>query len=308
MASYIFRKLAWSAFDLIVILTISFGLSYLLPGDPARAVAGPHASMATIHQIRQQLGLDRPVYIQYVTYLSHILELNFGTSIEFHMPVWNAISSKLLATGELALTGLLIELLIGVPWGIFAALYSKSVFARITGLASMVSVSLPQFWVGIILLFFLGFKLHLFPLGGYGTPVIWYVLLPGLTLGIGGAAFYTQLVKTRLLDILGQPFIQTAKARGVPKAKILWMHVMPNALTTLVTQMGMDFGYFMAGVVVVEAVFGWPGIGLQAWEAIQGLDIPLIMGTVLFGAFWTVLLNFIVDIIYALLDPRIRLS
>lgn len=308
MLRFTLTKVLWSLVDLLAILTITFILSYLLPGDPARTIAGPHATVATIDRIRRELGLNRPLYVQYVTYLWHVAHLDFGQSIEFGSPVWSAIWSRFPATLELAVSGLVFEVVIGVPLGILSALRAGGFFDRTVSGLSMAAVSLPQFWVGIMLLFVLAFKWHLFPIGGYGTPLVSYVFLPGLTLGIGGAAYYSQLVRTRLLEILGKQYIQSAKSKGLRAWKVMWRHVLPNATTTLVTQIGMDLGYFMAGVVVVEAVFGWPGIGLQAWTAIQALDVPLIMGTVLFGAFWIVLANLVVDLGYGLLDPRIRVG
>jgi peptide/nickel transport system permease protein len=308
MFRFIASRLLWTLFDLLVILTITFTLSYLLPGDPARTIAGPHASIQTIQHIRVQLGLDKPLYVQYEKYVINIAHLNLGTSIEFDTPVLQAIWNRFPATVELAFAGMLFEIVLGLPLGVLSALYRGRLFDRITSMVSMACISLPQFWIGIMLLFFAAFKWHLFPLGGYRQPVIWYVFLPGLTLGIGGMAYYSQLVKARLLELLEKPFIQAARARGLSETSIMLGHVLPNIITMLVTQVGMDVGYFMAGVVVVEAVFGWPGIGLQAWTAIQALDVPIIMGTVLFGAFWIVFANFFVDVLYASLDPRIRVS
>ncbi len=301
-----FEKVMWSLVDLLAILTITFILSYLLPGDPARTIAGPHASVADLMRIRTQLGLNKPLYVQFGLYLWHVAHLQFGQSIEYGTPVLAALWSRFPATLELAVTGMVLELAIGLPVGFLAARKQGGVFDRVSGAAGMAAVSLPQFWLGIVLLFFLAFKWRLFPIGGYGSPLWWYVFLPGLTLGIGGAAYYAQLVRARLLEVMNKPFVTTARAKGVRTAQLYKRHIVPNVLSTLVTQIGMDLGYFMAGVVVVETVFGWPGIGLQAWTAIQALDVPLIMGTVLFGAFWIVAANLVVDLTYALMDPRIR--
>ncbi len=308
MFRFTISRLCWSLFDLLAILTITFTLSYLLPGDPARTIAGPHASIETIMHVRSQLGLDKPLYVQYGRYLDNIAHLNLGTSIEFGTPALQAIWARFPATLELALAGMVFVIIIGIPFGFLSALYRGRLLDRIIGMVSIASVSLPSFWVGIMLLFFAAFKWHLFPLGGYKQPVIWYVVLPGLTLGIGGVAYISQLMRARLLDLLGKPFIQAARARGLSETSIMLGHVLPNIITTLITQIGMSLGYFMAGVVVVEAVFGWPGIGLQAWTGIQALDVPIIMGTVLFGAFWIILINFVMDVLYASMDPRIRVS
>lgn len=306
MTRFILRRFLWSFLDLLIIVTITFILTYLLPGDPARTIAGPHATIADVLRIRRQLGLDAPFYVQYLKYLNNLIHLNLGTSIEFGTPVLGDILSKFPATAILAVSGVLWELILGLPIGIASALKRGGVLDRISSTASMAAIAAPQFWIGIILLFILGFKFHWFPLGGYGSPVLWYAFLPGLTLGIGGAAYYQQLIRSRILEVLPQQYIATARAKGLSEFQVIVRHVMPQVLTTLVTQLGMDAGYFMAGVVVVETVFGWPGIGLQAWTAIKALDVPLVMGTVLFGAFWIIFANFVVDSIYGLLDPRIR--
>lgn len=307
MLGHILRRFLWSLVDLLVIVTITFMLTYLLPGDPARTIAGPHASLADVLRIRRQLGLDAPLYVQYGKYVWNLLHLNLGTSIEFGTPVLQDILAKFPATAVLAISGVAWELVLGLPLGVFSAVRRGGMLDRVSSAASMTAIAMPQFWVGIILLFILAFKFHLFPLGGYGTPVLWYGFLPGLTLGLGGAAYYQQIIRSRVLEILPQQYIATARAKGLSERQVLIRHVMPQVLTTLVTQIGMDLGYFMAGVVVVETVFGWPGIGLQAWTAIQALDVPLVIGTVLFGAFWIVLANFVVDSVYGLLDPRIRI-
>lgn len=306
MGRHLLRRFLWSWFDLLIIVTITFALTYLLPGDPARTIAGPHASLADVLRIRRQLGLDSPLYVQYGRYLWNLMHLNLGISIEFGTPVLNDILAKFPATAILAVSGVIWELILGLPLGVWSAVHPGGLLDRISSAASMAAIAMPQFWVGIILLFILAFELHWFPLGGYGSPVLWYAFLPGLTLGIGGAAYYQQLIRSRVLEILPQQYVTTARAKGVPERRVLWHHVMPQVFTTLVTQIGMDAGYFMSGVVVVETVFGWPGIGLQAWTAIKALDVPLVLGTVLFGAFWIVLANFIVDSIYGFLDPRIR--
>ncbi len=307
MIRHILTRLMWSLFDLLVIVTIAFALTYLLPGDPARTIAGPHASVADVLRIRRQLGLDAPLYVQYGRYLWNLVHLNLGISIEFGTPVLGDILAKFPATALLAISGVVWELILGLPLGVMSAIRRGGVLDKMSSVASMAAIAMPQFWVGIILLFVLAFKLQWFPLGGYGTPVFWYSFLPGLTLGIGGAAYYQQLIRSRVLDVLPQQYVATARAKGLSERQVLLRHVMPQVLTTLITQIGMDAGYFMAGVVVVETVFGWPGIGLQAWTAIKALDVPLVIGTVLFGAFWIVVANFVVDSIYGLLDPRIRL-
>jgi peptide/nickel transport system permease protein len=169
-----------------------------------------------------------------------------------------------------------------------------------------VTLAAPPFWLGLLLLFVFGALLPLLPLGGYGNGAPQYLVLPALTLGLGGAGYYARLLRAVLLDILPKDFIRTARAKGLDERRVILRHAMPNALTVIVTQLGMDLGYFLAGVVVIETVFAWPGIGKQAVDAIFNLDIPLVMGTVLFGALLIVTANVVVDIAYTFIDPRVR--
>lgn len=300
------RRLGWTAFELVLVATATFVLTNLLPGDPARTIAGPHASVAEVMRIRRQLGLNLPLYVQYFDYLWRLAHLDFGTSIEFGTPVLAAIWARFPATAELAVAGVACEVLLGVPLGILSGLRRDGLVDRLSTFVQFMGISVPSFWLGIVLLFFAAYRWRLFPVGGYGHPLLAYIVLPALTLGFGGAAYYGQVLKVRVREVLAQPFVRTARAKGLSSARVLIRHVLPNVLSTLITQMGMDLGYFLTGVVVVEAVFGWPGIGQQAWTAIQALDEPLILGTTLFGAFWIVMANLVVDLAYQFIDPRTR--
>lgn len=306
MARTLAARLAWTAFELVAVATVTFVLAYLLPGDPARTIAGPHASPATIAAVRRQLGLNLPLWVQFGRYLWRLAHLNLGTSIEYGTPVLADIWARFPATAELALAGIVFEVAIGVPFGVFAAMHRGRWFDRVSTAVEFMGISVPPFWLGIVLIFLVAFKLRWLPIGGDGSPVFPYLVLPGLTLGLGGAAYYAQVLRARVLEVLNQPFVRVAQAKGLTMGQVVLRHVLPNVTTTLVTQIGMDLGYFMAGVVVVEAVFGWPGIGMQAWTAIQALDEPLILGTTLFGAFWIIVANLVVDVAYQFLDPRAR--
>jgi peptide/nickel transport system permease protein len=221
--------------------------------------------------------------------------------------VWQAIIRRAPATAVLAVAALTVEFVLGMLLGLLSVWRPGNWLDRILSNISMTLVALPQFWIGLLLIFVFAFRFQWFPLGGIGQPLALFVFLPALTIGLGGAAYYHQLITARMQDILHEDYIRTAYAKGAGRMRVL-RHAMAVMWPTLLTQIGMDFGYFMAGVVVVETVFGWPGIGLQAWEAIQALDVPLIMGTVIFGAFWIILANFLVDILYAFVDPRIRID
>jgi peptide/nickel transport system permease protein len=308
MTTYIVRRLIWMVLVLVGVAAITFAIAFMVPGDPARLYAGTNASPNTVRIIHHQLGLDRPVYVQFADYMWRVLHLDFGFSYRYQMKVLPAILMRFPATAELALAGVFFEVLIGMPIGILSAVRPGSFWDRGLMVFSFVTLAAPPFWLGLLLLFALGVVLPLLPIGGYGGGAPQYLFLPALTLGLGGAAYYARLLRASLLDILQADYIRTAYAKGLRKRQVVIRHAIPNALSVIVTQLGMDLGYFLAGVVVIETVFAWPGIGKQAIDAINNLDIPLVMGTVLFGALLIVLANVIVDISYTVLDPRVRYS
>jgi peptide/nickel transport system permease protein len=288
------------------IFTITFILAYLVPADPARAVAGPKATPETLAHIRQNLGLDRPLYIQYAQYLSRVLRGDLGTSYRQRLPVASILMRRLPATAELALAGILMELLLGIPVGIISAIRQRSVFDRAAMLLALFGVAAPPFWLGLVLLYIFGFRLHLLPLGGPGG--LDHLILPAITLGLAGAAWYGRMLRSSMLDILNADYVRTARAKGLPERAVLLRHVLRNAIQPIVTMVGMDLGYYLGGLVLIEAVFSWPGIGHEMWRAIKDLDIPIVLGTVTFAAFAIVAMNLFVDLLYAVIDPRVRLA
>jgi peptide/nickel transport system permease protein len=308
MTAYIIRRLLWMVLVLFGVAAITFVIAFLVPGDPARLYAGTNASPAAIKIIHHQLGLDRPLWTQFADYMWRVLHLDFGFSYRYQTPVLPAILQRFPATAELALAGVFFELIIGLPIGILSAIRPGSFWDRATMVFTFVALAAPPFWLGLLFLFVFGVLLPVLPIGGYGGGAPQYLLLPALTLGLGGAAYYARLLRASLLDILKSDYVRTAWAKGLTERQVIQKHAIPNALTVIVSQLGMDLGYFLAGVVVIETVFAWPGIGKQAVDAIFTLDIPLVMGTVLFGALLIVTANVVVDISYTFLDPRVRYS
>jgi peptide/nickel transport system permease protein len=306
MTAYIVRRLLWMVLVLFGVAAITFVIAFLVPGDPARLYAGTNASPAAIKIIHHQLGLDRPLWTQFGDYMWRVLHLDFGFSYRYQTPVLPAILQRFPATAELALAGVFFELIIGLPIGILSAIRPGSFWDRATMVFTFVALAAPPFWLGLLFLFVFGVLLPVLPIGGYGGGAPQYLLLPALTLGLGGAAYYARLLRASLLDILKSDYVRTAWAKGLTERQVIQKHAIPNALTVIVSQLGMDLGYFLAGVVVIETVFAWPGIGKQAVDAIFTLDIPLVMGTVLFGALLIVTANVVVDISYTFLDPRVR--
>jgi peptide/nickel transport system permease protein len=218
------------------------------------------------------------------------------------------IASALPITIQLAIGGVLWEIVLGVPAGLIAAYRPRGFLDRGLNLVALVGLSAPPFWLGLMLLYYLSYKLSLFPLSGTGHPLVWYLVLPSFTLGVGGAAFYARMVRTTMLGVLNSPFIEFARLKGMPERTIILRHALRHVLTPVITMLGMDLGYFLGGVLIIESVFGLPGVGQLAYNAISTLDIPMITGTVLVAAVFVVLMNFIVDVTYTLVDPRVRLS
>jgi ABC-type dipeptide/oligopeptide/nickel transport system permease component len=288
------------------VATISFIMVFLMPGDAARMYAGPRAPEETVQRIRELWGLDQPLPVQYVRYLGRAIQGDLGNSTRDNRPVLRAVLERVPATAQLALAGLFVELIIGVPLGILAALRPGSWFDQVATAVSLIGISIPSFALGLVLLYVFGFLLQVFPLGGYGSPI--HLVLPAITLGIGGTAFYARVLRNNLLEVMGEDFIRTANAKGLRPRTVLTRHTLRNALLPTVTLAGLDLALLLGGVVVIEAVFGWPGIGLQAFNAIRNQDTPMIMGTVLFASIAVVAINLIVDFLYAALDPRVRIG
>lgn len=312
MIRYITRRLLWAVAVLVSVGAVTFVLVYVLPADPARVIAGPRASADAVARISHQLGLDQPLLAQLSAYVGRALRGDLGHSFSQNLDVLPLILQRFPATLQLALAGLLIELAIGIPLGLIAATRRNSVFDRGSTILSIILVSAPSFWVGLLLIHYLGFLPHtvlgidVFPIGGYKPLDLRYLLLPALTVGFAGAAYYTRLTRVTMLDELHKDYVRTARAKGLPESRVNWKHAFRNAVGPILTQVGLDLGFFLGGVVVVEQIFGWPGIGKLAVDSIRTADVPLIMGTVLFATLCIVLANLFVDVANAVVDPRIR--
>jgi peptide/nickel transport system permease protein len=308
MGKYIVRRLLWAVVVVLCVSAITFLIAYVIPADPAKEIAGPHASPAVLAQIRRSLGLDKPLYYQYGLYLWHLVHGNLGYSYVNQLPVMQSILQRFPATVMIAVFGVIFELLIGIPIGMISALRQYSVQDRAATIFNLVFVSMPTFFLGMILIYFLAFRIPILPnMAAYpGALHPTYFILPGLTLGLTGAAWYSRMLRSKMLDILNAEYVKAARAKGLPERTVIWRHIMRNAWSPIITLLGMDVGWFLGGVVLVEIVFNIPGIGLQAWNAILNLDHPLIMGTVEFAALFVVLANLVTDIAYTWLDPRVK--
>ncbi|WP_102124762.1 ABC transporter permease [Deinococcus planocerae] len=289
---------------LLVASVLTFGLIFLLPADPARLVAGPSASVQTVNSIRHELGLDRPFLVQYGRYLGGLVRGDLGRSYKQQSGVSSLIASRIGPTFQLMLGAIVLELLLGLPLGIWAALRRGRWPDRLVMGFAFLGASAPQFWLGLSLVYLLAYGLNLFPLGGYGG--LSHLFLPALTLGLGGAGWYARMMRSSLLDVLSRDFVRTARAKGLAPTRVIVRHALRNAVTPIVTMIGLDIGAFMGGVVVVESVFGWPGLGRLVWDAIRVVDIPVIVGVVIFSALVITLGNLLADLVQLVIDPRVR--
>ena len=305
MFFFLAKRLSQSILILFGVTLITFCLSFLMPADPVRMIAGRSATKATVESIRKELGLDKPLPIQYFKYISRLVQGDLGRSYRQKTQVSELIWSRLPATLLLMVGTIFFELLIGLPAGIFAATRrGKSADNWIMAI-SFAGVSVPQFVLGLLLLYLFAYMLPIFPLGGYGT--FWHLILPALTLGISGGGWYSRMMRSSMVDVLRQDFIRTARSKGLTERAVVLVHALRNAILPVIAMIGLDIGIFMAGAVVVESVYGWPGIGQMAWQAIQMVDIPIIMGVTLVAAVGIVLGNLLADLVMPFIDPRVYL-
>lgn len=314
MISYLVRRLAWGCLVLLGVAVLTFALTVLLPSDPAKAVAGMRASAGDVERIRQALGLDRPVIVQFVDYLGRLLRLDLGRSTSLDEPVLGLLLGRFPATAELAIAGVAVGAVLGLPMGVYAAVRRGRRADRFVAVVSALLIAAPIFWVGLVLQYGLGslpkveWGVELFPTSVVGPLTVRDLFLPALALGIGLGGAYARLVRTALLEELGRDYVRTARAKGLRPGSVVGRHALRNAAGPFVAQVGLDLGLLLGGVVILEGIFSWPGIGKLAVDSIGAQDVPLIMGTVLFGTFWIVVANLVVDVVQAALDPRIRVA
>ena len=305
MLIYLAKRLAASVVILLGVTVVTFCLTFLMPADPVAMIAGRNSTAETRELIRKQLGLDRPLIVQYTSYVTRLAQGDFGRSYARKTDVGDLIWSRLPATLLLMLGAIVAELLIGIPAGIYAATRRGKVSDKTVMTLSFVGVSAPQFVVGLSLLYVFAYMLGWLPLGGYGTFA--HLILPAITLGIAGGGWYSRMMRSSMVDVLRQDYVRTARAKGVPEWRVVMKHALRNAILPIIAMIGLDIGIFMSGVVVVESVFGWPGIGQLMWQAIQAVDIPIIMGVTTVAAAFIILGNLLADLTTPLVDPRIRL-
>ncbi|HEY3945432.1 MAG TPA: ABC transporter permease [Solirubrobacteraceae bacterium] len=318
MGRYIIRRLLWAVVVLIIVSAVTFIIFYALPSaDPAVLRAGRSPNPALIAHIRHVLGLDRPIYVQYWLYIKGVLlHFNFGYSYQYSLPVRSLIFQRLPATISLTVGAVIVWLLLGIPVGIISAIRPRTWMDRMTMGVSLLAISAPVYWLGLVGLFLFANDIgvvHIFDgadtyTGLTANPGRWFgsLIMPWMVLAASFAAFYARLLRANLIETMSEDYIRTARAKGLPEWRVILKHGVRSAITPIVTVLGLDIGILMGGAVLTETVFDIPGVGRLAYDGIQNADLPIIQGTVMLGAFFIVIANLIVDILYAYLDPRVR--
>src|SRR5712692_7055843 len=311
MTTYVLRRLLLMAPVAFLVTVGVFMLIRLTPGDPALILLGEDRSPQAIAAIHQQLGLDRPLYVQYVIWIGRIVHGDLGRSITTHQPVATAIGERLPATIELGMVALLWSLMVAIPLGTIAAVRRGSLADQLATGFTVAGVSIPNFFIGIVLIFVLSVSLRIFPFGGYvpfdqsAYENLRHVVLPAIALGTAGAAINMRFTRSSMIEVLSHDYIRTARAKGASWRRVVLAHALRNALIPVVTIVGLQIGGIIEGAVVTETVFTWPGVGRLAVESIFNRDYTVVQGIVLLAAFSYMFANLLVDLVYAWLDPRI---
>jgi peptide/nickel transport system permease protein len=320
MLTYIIRRLLWVVVLLFVVSALTFVIFFVLPSaDPAQLRAGRQPNPELVEQIRHNLGLDRPKIVQYGDYMKKVfLHFDFGYSYQNTISVKEQIFQRLPATMSLALGAAVVWLLTGITVGIISAVRSRSLLDRVTMSLALIAISAPVYWLGLLSLYLFANdigKFKIFPGAGSYVPFSedpskWFgsLILPWFVLAAAFAAFYARLLRSNLIETMGEDYIRTARAKGLSEKRVVMRHGLRSAITPIVTAAGLDIGILLGGAILTETVFNIPGIGRLVFESIQHSDLPMIQGTVLLGTFFIVTANLVVDILYAFLDPRVRFA
>ena len=304
MSTYILKRILQGIPVILGVLTISFILMYIAPGDPVLALVGDYYDEDTLAQLRHQLGLDRSAITQYGIFMKRILSGDLGNSFVTQRPVLDDILEKIPFSLQLATAAMFIAVVVGVLLGILSALKKDTIWDKASIIISLAGVSAPVFWVALLLILWVGVYLQWLPPTGYGG--LKFLVLPAIALGTRSLAMMTRLTRAFMLDTMNEDYIVTARSKGLSERIVIFKHAMKNLAIPLITIIGLDFGSYMSGAVLTESIFGWPGVGRFALNAIMKRDFPAIQGSVLFMALIFVVVNIIVDIIYAWADPRVR--
>lgn len=310
MYKFVLKRLLQLIPVIIGVTFIVFFIMNLAPGDPAAIILGDQATAEALAMKREELGLNDPLLIRYFNYMKNLLRGDMGTSYKNNIPVWNQVIDRLPNTAILAVAGIFIALLFGIPIGILSAKKQYSILDNVSMVAALIGVSMPNFWSGLLLVMLFSLKLGWLPSQGMGSggfiPVLRSIILPSLTLGINSMAMVARMTRSSMLEVIRQDYISTAQAKGLDDHVITTQHMLRNALIPIITAVGLQFGHLLGGAMLAETVFSWPGLGRLMVDSIKSRDIPMVLGCVVFMATMFSIVNLIVDIVYAFVDPRIK--
>lgn len=306
MLTYLIRRLLLMIPVILGVVTITFFLSRSVPGDPVDAMAGQRATESQKENIRERYGFDQPVILQYGTYLLNLCRGDLGISYDSHRPVSTIIAERFPYTFRLAFSAMIVAVIIGITAGLLSALMPNTWVDRIAMILSLLGISTPVFWLGLLLIYFFSVQLQWLPPSGYGNGGVQYLILPAIALGTQSVAFLARMTRAGMLEVLNAEYLLTAKAKGLHPVIVIGKHAFANVIIPIITIIGLDFASYLSGSVLTEKVFSWPGLGRHLVTAIDQRDYPVINGTVLFFALIFIVINLIVDLLYAYLDPRVR--
>jgi peptide/nickel transport system permease protein len=318
---YLLRRLLWAAVLLLAVTFVSYVIFFLVPANPARLMAGPQAPPEHVERVEKLLGLDDPVPVQYARFLEQlVVDQSLGRSFATRQEVNDIIKAAAPVTASVVLGGVILWLSIAFPIGILSAMRPRSLLDRAAMVFVLIGVSAHPVWLGLLLSYFVGFKLGWTPLGGYcdminpatdcGGPIEWAhaLILPWITFALLYAALYTRMIRANVLETMNEDYVRTARAKGASEGRVMTQHILRNALLPIVTILGLDIGLLLGGAIFTESVFGLPGLGKTAVASLEGFDLPTVQGIVVFSTLAIIVINLVVDLVYAWVDPRIRLS
>jgi peptide/nickel transport system permease protein len=321
MVRYLIRRLIWAVVLFFAVTVVSYILFFIIPANPAKQACGQACSQADVQRVAHNLGTDRPIYYQYYKFVKGLIwDQSLGFSYFTRQSVNGIVGNAAPVTASLVFGGVVLWMLIAIPVGVLSALRPRSLLDRISMTFVLIGISAHPIWIGLIFAYVFGFKLHLTPITGYcdfinpstdcGGPVQWayHMLLPWLTFAILFAALYVRMIRANTLDTMNEDYVRTARAKGAPEWLVLRSHILRNAMLPVVTMLGMDVGLALGGAVFTETVYSLPGLGKTAVGALQNYDIPTVQGVIVFATIAIIIFNLAVDLVYAWVDPRIRLG
>ncbi len=308
MLAYTVRRILWFFPILLGVATVTFLLLHVLPGDPVLSMVGERYDADTLARLRREMNLDKPLYERYARYLADLATLDLGTSYVTGVPVWESIRDRFPNTLRLAVAAMTIAVVFGVGIGVVAAWRRGTAFDYLLVGTAVVGVSMPVFWLGVVLIYIFAMRLGVLPASGFGNGGLMYLVLPALTLAMASTAYIARITRSSVLDEIHETYVKAARAKGAGESRVLVRHALRNALLPIITVVGVDFGSYLSGAVLTESIFAWPGLGRFTLDAILKRDLPAIQGAVLFMAVLFMTVNLLVDVLYARVDPRVKLG